>query len=99
MTYKELSHAELEKYHYQEVKSNSLYVLDGMMDVWREEVMMSMPGQQNTINLEKRIDKLEEVSAQPGQIARRYQYKLQQLQSGIVYLRNKILERTKEIPY
>lgn len=39
----ESTHAELEKYHYQEVKVNFLYVLDGMMDILREEIYMSHP--------------------------------------------------------
>ena len=39
MAYKELSHAELEKYHYQEVLKNPMYVLDGMMDILREELL------------------------------------------------------------
>ena len=35
-------HAELEQYHYQAL-SNPLYVLEGLADVMREELMMNMP--------------------------------------------------------
>ena len=38
----EKSHAEMEKYHYQALK-NPQYQLEGMMDVLREELMMSLP--------------------------------------------------------
>uniref|UniRef100_A0A6M3KWQ3 Uncharacterized protein n=1 Tax=viral metagenome TaxID=1070528 RepID=A0A6M3KWQ3_9ZZZZ len=37
------SHAELEKFHYQAVRDNPMYVLDGMASVIREELAMQMP--------------------------------------------------------
>ena len=38
----ELSHAELEQYHYRAL-SNPLYQVEGLVDVLREEIMMNMP--------------------------------------------------------
>ena len=38
----EIEHCELEKWHYQALKS-PLYVLDGMADVIREDLMMNAP--------------------------------------------------------
>lgn len=40
---RELTHAELERNHYQEVKENPLYVAEGMMDIRLEEFSMNMP--------------------------------------------------------
>ena len=36
-------HCSLEKDHYHEVRSNPMYVMEGMSDVLREEMMMNMP--------------------------------------------------------
>lgn len=39
----EKTHAELERPHYNEVKTNPLYAMEGLMDVRREEWEMNMP--------------------------------------------------------
>ncbi len=39
----EIPHCSLEKDHYHEVRSNPMYVLEGMNSVLREEMMMAMP--------------------------------------------------------
>ena len=51
----EISHAELEKHHYQALK-NPQYQLEGMMDVLYEEMMMAMPVRGD---LEDRLEALE----------------------------------------
>ena len=42
--------------------------------------------------LEDRINNLEAISAEPGQIPRQYQYKIEQLQAKVLYLGNKLNE-------
>ena len=42
----EIEHCDLEKWHYQALK-NPLYVLDGMADVIREDLMMNAPESSN----------------------------------------------------
>ena len=44
------------------------------------------------VDLEDRINNLEAISAEPGQIPRRYHDRLEQIQREVVYLRNKIIE-------
>ncbi len=39
----ELSHAEMQKYHYQALREDPMYRMEFMMDVLREEMMMNMP--------------------------------------------------------
>uniref|UniRef100_A0A6M3KUJ8 Uncharacterized protein n=1 Tax=viral metagenome TaxID=1070528 RepID=A0A6M3KUJ8_9ZZZZ len=38
----EIEHGEMQKYHYQAL-SNPFYLIEGQMDVLREELMMNMP--------------------------------------------------------
>ncbi len=38
-----IPHSELESEHYQLVKNDPLYRMEGLLDVWREEMMMSLP--------------------------------------------------------
>ena len=39
----ELSHSELQKWHYRAVRESPLYVLDGRMDIFREEQSYYQP--------------------------------------------------------
>ena len=54
----EVPHSELEKWHYQAVRDNPQYQLEGMMNVLYEEMMMAMPVS-NTHAVEERLDALE----------------------------------------
>ena len=53
----EISHAELQKYHYEAVRDNPQYRMEGMMSVLYEEMMMAMPTGRSDI--EERLDALE----------------------------------------
>ena len=79
----EVSHAELEKYHYRAVKENVNYRLEGMMDVLREELSMSFPS-------------LEPKEQQPNfpQIPPNHKLyrELQQTRGMVLYLQKKLNE-------
>jgi len=95
----ELTHANLERFHYRAVRENPLYVLDGMMDVEREYQAMNTQQAFDSSELEGRISNLEAISAQPGRIPRQYHDSLQQLQGQVVFLQNALnaaLDRGKK---
>jgi len=48
-------------------------------------------------DLEDRVDNLEEISSQKGSIPRRYYDELQQLKAGILYFKNKLVEKEQII--
>ena len=94
----EVSHAELEKYHYRAVKENVSYRLEGMMDVLREELSMSFP------SLEPK--ELEPKEQQPNfpQIPPNHKLyrELQQTRGMVLYLQKKLnghLDRKKRGQY
>jgi hypothetical protein len=96
---RDLTHADLERYHYEAVRNNPQYRLAGMLDVEMEWLAMNMPPQFDASDIEDRLSNLEEISAQSGGIPRAYQESLTQLQGQVVFLQNKLnaaLDRGKE---
>lgn len=56
----EKSHGELQAEHYEAVKTNPMYRLEGMMDVLREELMMNMPSLEPKLEVRGTAPLLEE---------------------------------------
>ena len=92
----ERTHAELEQYHYQSVRTDAQYVIQGLLEIRLEEMALAMPINQPLEDLDDRINNLEAISAEPGGIPRRYEDRFKQLQGELVYLRNKIKELTAQ---
>ena len=95
----ELTHAELERHHYNEVRNNPLYAMQGLMESQMEELSSNIPVIQETSDIEDRVGNLEAISAMPGQIPRRYYEQNKQLQGQVVYLQNALnaaLDRGKK---
>jgi hypothetical protein len=91
----ELTHADLERHHYQAVRDNPLYRLAGMMDVEMEWLAMNVPSESDLselAELEDRVGNLEEISAESRQIPRRYYGQFQQIRGEVANLSNKVAE-------
>lgn len=87
----EETHADLERFHYQEVRTNPQYAAQGLTEVYIEEMAMNVPIC-DTTPLEDRISSLEEISTQPGKIPREYYRRLQELRGQVIFLQNKVNE-------
>jgi len=93
----ERTHAELEQYHYHQIRTDPYYAAQGLLEVRLEEeaINISSPFKGEDItDFEDRISNLEVILMTPGQIPRQYEDKLKQIQGELVYLRNKVNELT-----
>lgn len=81
---REMTHAELERHHYNEVRTNPQYAVEGMMDVRLEEFSMNMPICETELQEERVIQKPWE----------EYQWIIiNQLRGEVKYLHNKLTNK------
>ncbi len=92
-----IPHAELQKYHYQAVRDNPEYRLQGLVDVMCEEISFNMPLYSTMPIPELQKD---EIAPNYKHILRR----LDKLQAEFLYLQNKLNEprdkkRKDDVPF